>query len=98
MKNLFLHIVLSGIIFSTTAQDITLSGVYRGKDIYVQNPYVNVEGGTYCINSITLNGQKVIDEPVSSAVKITLSHLAIDAPVSILTRHSSLCIPKVLNA
>ena len=96
MKNIFLYVVLSCIIFSTTAQDITLSGVYRGKDIYVQNPYLAAESN-FCIIYISVNEQIVIEAPATSAVKIDLSAFAIDAPVAILVHHNGSCLPKILN-
>jgi len=96
LKKLFVYIVLSCIIFSTAAQDITLSGVYRGKDIFIQNPYINVEG-SFCIGFISVNGNKVIETPATSAVKIDLSKFAIDAPISILVHHHGGCLPKILN-
>jgi hypothetical protein len=79
------------------AQELLLSGVYRGKDIYVQNPYTNVEG-SFCIAYIEVNGQRVIEEPDLSAVKIDLSRFAINDSVNILIRHHGVCTPKVLNA
>jgi hypothetical protein len=96
LKKLFVYIVLSCIIFPTVAQDIVLSGVYRGKDIYVQNPYFSAEG-SFCIDYISVNGQKIIAAPATSAIKIDLSEFAIDAPISILVHHHGGCLPKILN-
>jgi hypothetical protein len=73
-----------------------LSGVYRGKDIFVQNPFLSVEG-SFCISYISVNDQKLIESPTTSAVKIDLSGFSIDAPVDILIRHQKGCLPKVLN-
>lgn len=96
MKKFFLYIIGSCIIFSTSAQELALNGVYRGKDVFVQNPYLNVEG-SFCISYISINGNKVIDTPATSAVKIDLSNFAIDAPISILVSHHGGCLPKILN-
>lgn len=96
MKKLFAYIVLSCTIYSAIAQDITLNGVYRGKDIYVQNPYFSAEG-SFCIAYISVNDQQVIDAPATSAVKIDLSKFAINAPISILVNHHGGCLPKILN-
>ena len=73
-----------------------LDGVYRGKDIYVQNPYLNVEGA-FCIASITVNGNVILENPATSAVKIDLTRFQIDSPVSIVISHHSGCEPKILN-
>ncbi|MEN8249612.1 MAG: hypothetical protein ABFS32_11820 [Bacteroidota bacterium] len=96
-KRIVLYSLFAVLSTSIFAQELTIEGVYRGRDIYIQNPYVNVEGGTFCINSISINGEKKIEDPTTSAVKVSLSHLTIDAPVSIVIRHSSLCTPKILN-
>ena len=66
MKKLYLYCLFSCLTFSLIAQEITLEGVYRGKDIYVQNPYLNVEGA-YCIASIMVNGNIVLENPARSA-------------------------------
>lgn len=97
LKELFIYGLLSTLAGSIYAQELILEGVYRGRDIYIQNPYVNVEGGAYCINSISVNGDQVMVDPASSAVKVNLSKMSIDDPVIIQIRHSSLCTPKVLN-
>jgi hypothetical protein len=81
---------------SVLAQEITLSGVYRGRDIFVQNPYLNAEG-SYCITSILVNGKQIIEAPATSAVKIDLTDFAIDAQVDIIVNHHTSCLPKILN-
>lgn len=96
MKNLFVYIVFSCVTFSASAQDIELIGVYRGKDVFVQNPFLGAEG-SFCIDYITVNGEKIIDAPSISAVKIDLSGFAIDAPIAILVHHHGGCLPKILN-
>jgi len=96
LKKFILYTILSCVILSTSAQELIISGVYRGKDIYVQNPYFSAEG-SFCIASISLNDRLIIDSPSSSAVKIDLSGFAIDAPISILIHHHSTCLPKILN-
>ena len=97
MKKLISYHVLCCLIFSASAQELTLGGVYRGKDVFVQNPYLTVEG-SFCIAYISVNGRKVIDTPGTSAVKIDLSGYAIDAPISILISHHGGCLPKILNS
>lgn len=97
MKKLYLYCLISCLSFSLIAQELTLVGVYRGKDIFVQNPYLNVEGA-YCIASISVNGNIVLESPSRSAVKIDLTKFQINSPVSIIIRYHSGCEPKILNA
>jgi hypothetical protein len=96
LKKFSLYLVLWGSIFSAYSQDLFLSGVYRGKDIFVQNPFLSVEG-SFCIDYISVNEQRVIESPTTSAVKIDLTGFSIDAPVAILIHHHNSCLPKVLN-
>lgn len=79
------------------AQEILLKGVYRGKDLFIQNPYTNVEG-SFCIAYIEVNGRRVMEQPDLSAVKVNLGRFAINDSVTILIKHHSVCTPKVLNA
>jgi len=77
-------------------QTLIAKGVYRGKNIYVQNPYIPVSK-KYCITSIELNGRVVIAAPESSAVQVDLSGLQLDDDVTIIIHHFDECSPKVLN-
>ena len=96
MKKLYLYCLFSCLTFSLIAQEIALEGVYRGKDLYVQNPYLNVEGA-YCIASIMVNGNIVLENPARSAVKIDLTYFQIDSAISIVISHHPGCEPKILN-
>ena len=93
-------IITSLFIFSVVhlyAQEIVLSGVYRGQDIYVQNPYTNVEG-SFCIAYIEVNGRRIIEQPDLSAVKVDLSRFNINDSINIIIKHHGVCTPRVLNA
>jgi len=96
LKKVFLNIVFVCLTFSVYAQVITLDGVYRGKDIFVQNPFLGAEG-SFCIDYIRVNEIKVIDAPSTSAVKIDLSGFTIDAKIAIEIHHHGGCLPKILN-
>jgi len=97
VKKLTIYYILTCLSFTLFAQEQRLTGVYRGRDVFVQNPYLNAEGA-YCIAYITVNDVKVIDDPSVSAVKINLSKFAINSPISIVVYHHSSCSPKILNA
>ena len=57
--------------FSFSQEELKLSGVYKGKNLYIQNPFS--EKGGFCINEIKLNGNHINDEINSSAFEIDLS-------------------------
>jgi len=97
-----MHILLLAFIVLNVpgvwAQDtLYVEGVYRGKDLYIQNPYLNVEGA-FCIESVLLNGELMMEMPAVSAVKVDLSDLQIDDPVHIAIVHNGSCMPRVLNS
>ncbi len=101
MDKLFICFLITVLLFGiqpAQAQDtLYVEGVYRGKDLYIQNPYLNVEGA-FCIESVLLNGELIMERPAVSAVKVDLSDLRIDSPVHIAIVHSSACTPRVLNS
>ena len=97
MKTLILSALFITLSLVGIGQEIVLSGVYRGKDVFVQNPYTNVEG-SFCIAYIDVNGHRIIEQPDISAIKIDLSQFKINDSVRIVIKHHSICAPKVLNA
>lgn len=97
MNKLISSLFFSLVALTCLGQELTLSGVYRGRDIFVQNPYTNVEG-SFCIAYIEVNGVRVIEQPDLSAVKVDLSKFSINDSVNILIKHLSMCEPRILNA
>jgi hypothetical protein len=86
---LLLHLV-------SFAEEIKLTGVYQGKNIYVQNPLKTDQSG-YCTQAVFVNGTKVLDNPRASSYEINLSKYPINTPVEIRIVHSNGCKPKVIN-
>lgn len=78
------------------AGEIVLVGKYRGKDVYVQNPY-NADKNSYCTSAVYVNDRQVQDYPTASAFTIDLSHLAMGDLVVLRIEHSNECVPKVVN-
>ncbi len=70
--------------------------MYRGKDIYIQNPY-NSGKKFFCVQSIAVNGRTVISSPNSSALTIDLSSFNLNDSISIIVFHYAECLPKILN-
>ncbi len=96
MKKGVLLLVSLLLTLSTWAGEIVLVGKYKGKDVYVQNPY-DSDKETYCTSAVFVNDRKVQDYPEASAYTIDLSHLAMGDLVVLRIEHSDDCKPKVVN-
>lgn len=100
MKKLIFFITLitcfSGSIFAQ--QNIVLTGIYQGKDLYVKNPFSD-DGVGFCVTEVYVNGNITKDEVNSSAFAIDFSIRGIDigTPVEVMIRHKSGCEPLILN-
>lgn len=95
--SLFLCLFL-GLCVAALAQqhELVLTGVYNGKNLYVQNPLAdNLKD--YCTQEVLVNDKLVYQNPRSSAYTINLSHLPDKAPVVVKIRYSTGCMPKVIN-
>jgi hypothetical protein len=92
---LLLTAVLS--FYSTHAGMLTLSGIYLGKNIYVQNSFArNMKD--FCCNDVYVNDVKIVMNVNVSAFEVDLSHLKLNDPVTIKITHKDDCKPKILNA
>lgn len=81
---------------SVDAAELTLSGIYQGKNIYVQNPFAaNMKD--FCTEEVYVNGVKVMSNIQSSAYEVDLSHVKMNDPVNIKIIHKEDCKPKILN-
>ena len=91
--------ILLFFIISTSALKagiLTLSGVYQGKNLYVQNPFAgNMKD--FCTNEVFVNDVQVMKGIQSSAYEIDLSHLKMNDPVTVKITHKDDCKPKILN-
>jgi hypothetical protein len=94
-KFLFTSLVLLG-AFASQAGILTISGVYQGKNLYVQNPFAG-NMRDYCTNEVYVNEVKKEYNVASSAFEIDLSFMKIGDPVTIKITHKDDCKPKVLN-
>lgn len=83
-------------MYSVWAGEIVLVGKYKGKDVYVQNPY-DAQKQTYCTSAVYVNDRKVQDYPKASAYTIDLSYLNMGDLVVLRIEHSDDCKPKVVN-
>lgn len=100
MKHLALLVtcILVSATFFSSAGTITLEGTYQGKNIYVQNPFV--QGGVgFCVYEVMVNGKPTTDEVNSSSFEIDLSALKLSVGEKVVIKINSKddCKPKVVN-
>ena len=80
------------------AGEIVLDGIYRGENLYVENPYGSAGVG-FCVSEVLVNGNTTTDEINSSFFEIDLSiyNFRYGALLRIVIRHKNGCVPRVLN-
>lgn len=76
--------------------ELVLTGIYNGKNLYVQNPLSN-NMKDYCTREVWVNDRQIFVNPRSSAFTVNLSHLSESAPVSVRIIYNSDCAPKIIN-
>ena len=91
-----LTIAFIGSTWLSFGQPISLTGVYQGKPIYLQNPYV-ASSQAFCVQSITINDQAIAANLSLSAISIPFKGIDLYTPVSIKIMHPAGCQPKILN-
>ena len=89
-------LLISSFWVSAQQNELVLTGVYNGKNLYVQNPIApNLKD--YCTQEVYVNGELVFQNPRSSAFTINLAHLSTKDPVEIKILYSEGCMPKIIN-
>jgi hypothetical protein len=100
LRKHLLAISLIGVALSASnpvyAGEIIISGLYQGKNIFVQNP-LSGDKKTYCANEVFVNDQKVISNIKLAAFEIDLSYLEPNDPVTIRITHKDGCAPRLIN-
>ncbi|GIV38313.1 MAG: hypothetical protein KatS3mg033_0113 [Thermonema sp.] len=74
----------------------TVSGTYKGRNIYVQNPFTP-DRSRYCTRAVYVNDQQVLVEPRASSFEVDLSSVPMNSPVIIKIVHTQGCKPKIIN-
>ena len=79
------------------AGELTVSGTYQGKNIFVKNPFSG--GSGFCVTEVTVNGKVATDEIQQSSFEIDLAslQLVIGQAVSIKLTHKDDCKPSIVN-
>ena len=94
---LLLLVFMVGASFHSLA-DLSLSGHYQGKNLYVSNPEDEFGFG-FCVSKATVNGDPISDGVQSSAFEINFEEfgLNIGDEVFVVLYHDVGCKPKILN-
>ncbi|MDJ1472121.1 hypothetical protein QNI19_19420 [Cytophagaceae bacterium DM2B3-1] len=98
-KNLRKLCLLAGLFLSfyaSYAGEIIISGIYQGKNIFVQNPF-SPDKKSYCADEVYVNDQKTISNIKLAAFEIDLSFLEMNTPVTIRITHKDGCAPRLIN-
>lgn len=102
MKNLVIAIALT-ISFTASnvlkAEELVMTGIYQGIDLYVLNPMLDEVGDTYCVTQIFVNDYLYADAINSSAFCLILQNmpLQIGGELEIRFVHGPDCAPRVIN-
>jgi hypothetical protein len=97
MKTFLYFIILLVVVpFSARSGELKITGVYLGKNIYIQNPLSN-DRVSFCSEEVYLNGNKIFIDVERSAFEIDLSSVGLNKSVFIKIVHKDSCSPKVIN-
>jgi len=99
MKKILILILGFFVFNSGFANELKISGIYHGKNLFVQNSLLNDTEGTFCITNVTVNGENIPDEIRSSAFVISLDRMDIELgqKIEIIFAHENNCSPLIIN-
>lgn len=95
----FIFFVFWAMLSSLHAQEsVYLDGIFKGKDLYVQNPFAP-DGVGFCIYNVKVNGQVTSDEVNSSAFVVDLQQYELNDgdKVEVILEHKVGCSPEFIN-
>lgn len=97
LKSVIVALVLIfGILSFGFGAEISLTGTYQGKNIFVQNPFL-LEAKEYCTNEVYVNNKLVLSHPRLSAFEIDLSSFSLNSQIEIKIVYKDECGPKIVN-
>jgi len=82
--------------WSALAQETSLTGVYKGHSLYLQNTY-NKDSSEFCINEVIVNDKHVNLNLRLSALKVNFKNIDLFTPVTIKISHKNYCHPRIVN-
>lgn len=100
MKYLLSVIFLLHLCISLSADEYTMTGVYHGKNLFVQNSLLSEKNEQFCISKVTVNGIEIPDQTESSAFIISLDFMDIELgeSIQVVFTHHANCAPIVINS
>jgi hypothetical protein len=78
------------------ASVMTFTGVYQGKNVYIQNPQLDNKKD-FCVEELYVNNTKVEMNTNVAVFEVNLSKLQIGDTLNIRLKHRTGCSPKLLN-
>jgi len=76
---------------------LVITGVYTGKNLYVQNPILE-DNRNFSTQEVYVNEDLVLSKPMASAFIVDLSHLSMQQEVEVRIVHQENFPPKIINA
>jgi len=97
-KAILLIIIILYPIVNFAVSELRLSGIYKGENLYVENPY-SISGVGFCVSEVLVNGSTTTDEINSSFFEIDLSvfNFKYGDFVNVIIKHRDGCSPRILN-
>ncbi|MBR07976.1 MAG: hypothetical protein CMP48_09840 [Rickettsiales bacterium] len=89
-------LILAVFIGAEKTGDTRYTGVYRGKTLFIQNPY-DRESSSFCITEVRLNNRRLNLNYGSSALKIDFNGIEENSPIALHIIHSDSCQPIIIN-
>ena len=81
---------------SISSEVLIITGIYTGKDLYVQNPIL--PDNRFSTEQVFVNESLVLTSPMTSAYTIDLSFLRLNESVEVKIVHKERYHPKIINA
>ncbi len=89
-------LLTSAAYISVQSGETRLTGVYRGKTLFIQNPY-NSEIKGFCITEIRVNNRNLNLNYNLSAIKLDFEGIEQNTPIAVHIFHSDSCKPVIIN-
>jgi hypothetical protein len=96
-KHLSVLTILLLLAINSHAAIFVISGIYQGKNLFVQNPATDPEGTIFCTNDVYVNDVKVMGGITQGAFEVDLSNIRINSQVTVKITHKEGCKPRLLN-
>jgi hypothetical protein len=98
MKFIFSLALVLSLVSSALSEVVIISGIYQGKDLYVQNP-MTADSSGHCVFEVLVNGQITADQLNSASFAVDLAIWKLNAgdALEIVLRCKENCEVKILN-